>query len=84
VLPAHYSNSVKVEPQKVVGDTIGNLKTRLKPLSMTKDEFIDWAEEKITPRPPNYAENIRVNMGRYDGELSEIRYLESGPNRCSA
>lgn len=84
VLPAHYSNSVKVEPQKVVGDTIGNLKTRLKPLSMTKEEFIDWAEEKITPRPPNYAEIIRVNMGRYDGELSEIRYLESGPNRCSA
>lgn len=84
VLPAHYSNSVRVIPGQVVGDTIGNLKTRLEPLSMSKEDFIDWAEDKITPRPPNYADIIRVNMGRYDGALSEIRYLESGPNRCSA
>lgn len=84
ILPAHYSSTIKVRNNQVIGKTIGELSAELEPLSMEKDRFIDWAEEKITPRPPNYADIIRVNMGETGGEVTALRYLEAGPNRCSA
>lgn len=84
VLPAHYSDNIKVLPDEPVGNTIGNLKMNLEPFSMTKEEFISWAEEKTTPRPPNYIEIIKANMGRPSGDIDSIRLLEAGPNRCSA
>lgn len=84
ILPAHYSNNIKVRANQVIGKTISELKSELEPLAMTKDDFIDWAEEKITPRPPNYADIIKVNMGEAAGDAESLRYLEAGPNRCSA
>lgn len=84
VLPAHYSNAIKVRPNELVGNTMGELKESLEPFSMSKERFITWAEEKITPRPPNYAEIIKVNMGKADDSPQLMRYLEAGPNRCSA
>lgn len=83
ILPAHYSDKVKVRPNQLVGSTLGQLKSSLEPLSMTKEEFIAWAEEKTTPRPPNYAEIIKVNMGRGIDHPALLRHLEAGPNRCS-
>ena len=43
-----------------------------------------WAAERTTPRPPNYVEIIKANMGRSDLPASTLQQLEAGPNRCSA
>lgn len=84
ILPAHYSDKIKVHPNELVGASVATLRSTLEPLAMTKEQFINWAEEKITPRPPNYAEIIKVNMGKSSKDIELLRHLEAGPNRCSA
>jgi len=83
VLPGHYGDAVRVRPDVPVGATLGELRETLAPLSFDEDEFVAWATERATPRPPNYVEIITVNMGRSDLPRTELTRLEAGPNRCS-
>ncbi len=83
VLPGHYGENVVVRPDRPVGATLGDLRQTLAPLSYDEDEFVSWVTAHMAPRPPNYAEIIRANMGRADLPLLALRHLEVGPNRCS-
>ena len=84
VLPAHYGNGVAVRPGEPVAATLGELRTTLGPLSLDEDRFVEWVVSHVSDRPPNYAEIIKVNMGRTDASGELVRMLEAGPNRCSA
>lgn len=84
VLPAHYGATVAVRPSEPVGATLRDLREALPPLQMDEDEFVAWAAARTTPRPPNYVEIVKANMGRSDLPMEALVRLESGPNRCSA
>lgn len=83
VLPAHYGEGVLVVPAQPVCARLGDLRSALAPLAFDEDEFVAWATEQSTPRPPNYAEIVEVNMGRASMAADQLRQLERGPNRCS-
>lgn len=84
VLPAHYSEQVRVHPERPVGATLGELRERLEALGLPEEEFVAWAAARTTPRPPNYVRIVQANMGRLVLAEEELRQLEAGPNRCAA
>jgi len=84
VLPGHFSEGVAVHPHVPVGAPLAELRRSLAPLQLDEDAFVTWATERATPRPPNYAEIIKVNMGRPETPIPMLQRLELGPNRCSA
>lgn len=84
VLPGHYGESVVVRPDQPVASTLGELRRNLGPLRMGETEFVAWATERTTSRPPNYVEIVHANVGRPHAPIDLLRRLEVGPNRCSA
>jgi len=84
VLPAHYSDQVRVWPDTPVSATLGELRGTVPALSLPEEEFVSWAAARATPRPPNYVEIVRANMGRSTLADYQLAALESGPNRCAA
>jgi glyoxylase-like metal-dependent hydrolase (beta-lactamase superfamily II) len=84
VLPAHYGDGVPVLPERPVGASLGELRTALAPLGFDEDSFVAWAQTRTSPRPPNYTEIIKANMGRPEIPLLLLKRMEIGPNRCSA
>lgn len=84
VLPAHFGDKVRVVPGEVVGARLGALRRSLPQLALDEASFVAWAAERATPRPPNYAEIVRTNMGRAHHSHRSAAHLEAGPNRCSA
>ncbi|MCX7620110.1 MAG: rhodanese-like domain-containing protein [Acidimicrobiales bacterium] len=84
VLPGHYGEGVVVLPDEVVGAPLGKLRASLEPLRLDEKHFVAWATERATPRPPNYVEIIKANMGRPETPIELLQQLELGPNRCSA
>ncbi len=83
VLPSHYGENVDVHPERPVGATLSELRQRLPQLFLDEEDFVTWVTARTTPRPPNYAEIIKANMGRNPMPLHSLRQLEVGPNRCS-
>jgi glyoxylase-like metal-dependent hydrolase (beta-lactamase superfamily II) len=84
VLPGHYGDTVRVTPDAPVGATLETLRAALEPLSFDEKAFVAWATARTTPRPPNYVEIIKANMGHPNLTATELQRLEVGPNRCSA
>ena len=84
VLPGHFGANVRVRPGEPVGAHLGQLRRDLQELSLGEDDFVAWAAARVSPRPPNYEEIIRANMGRPRLSFDELARLEVGPNRCSA
>jgi hypothetical protein len=84
VLPAHYGDGVPVRPERPVGASLGELRAALAPLGFDEDSFVAWAKARTSPRPPNYAEIIKANMGRPETPPLLLKRMEIGPNRCSA
>ncbi len=84
VLPGHYGDAVRVTPDAPVGATLAMLRATLEPLSFDEKAFVAWATARTTPRPPNYVEIIKANMGHPNLTATELQRLEVGPNRCSA
>ena len=64
ILPGHYGETVRVQPDAPVGATLEELRTNASELAFDEDAFVSWAAERTTPRPPNYVEIIKANMGR--------------------
>jgi glyoxylase-like metal-dependent hydrolase (beta-lactamase superfamily II)/rhodanese-related sulfurtransferase len=83
VLPAHYGDAVTVRPGTPVAATLGELRRNLDVLSLDEATFVAWATERAAPRPPNYEEIIKANVGTAALPLTELRQLELGPNRCA-
>ena len=84
VLPAHYGDAVDIRPDEPVAGTLGGLRSSLGQLGWDEEAFVTWASSRVAPRPPNYTEIIRVNMGRESLDTEQSHRLELGPNRCSA
>jgi glyoxylase-like metal-dependent hydrolase (beta-lactamase superfamily II) len=84
VLPGHYGEGVAVHPHQPVGATLAELRRTLEPLQLDEAAFVAWVTERAVPRPPNYVEIIKANMGTPETPLALLRQLELGPNRCSA
>ncbi len=84
VLPAHYGDKVEVLAGAPVAATLAALRGSLEQLGWDEPTFVAWAASRATPRPPNYAEIIGVNMGRHDLSAEDSLRLELGPNRCAA
>lgn len=84
VLPGHYSEGVPVHPHVPVGAPLADLRRTLEPLQLEEDDFVTWATARAVPRPPNYVEIVKANMGRPETSLALLQTLELGPNRCSA
>lgn len=83
IFPAHYSVTKPVKPDMPIYEVLRNLKTDLRILSAPKEDFIKWATENVSQRPPNYEKIIMINMGKASLDEEFILELESGPNRCS-
>ena len=64
VLPGHYGEGVPVHPHQPVGAPLAELRATLEPLRLDEDDFVAWATERAVPRPPNYVEIVKANMGR--------------------
>ena len=84
VLPGHYGDAVPVHPDRPVGAPLAELRATLEPLQLGEDDFVAWATQRATPRPPNYVEIVKANMGRPEITADSLARLELGPNRCSA
>jgi glyoxylase-like metal-dependent hydrolase (beta-lactamase superfamily II)/rhodanese-related sulfurtransferase len=83
VLPAHYSTALKVLPGVPVSISLGELRRQLGILNLSKEDFVKWATSKISDRPANYQEIIKINMGVAEVDENLSLHLEIGPNRCS-
>jgi glyoxylase-like metal-dependent hydrolase (beta-lactamase superfamily II) len=84
VLPGHYGEGVPVHPHRPVGAPLAQLRATLEPLQLDEDDFVAWATQRTVPRPPNYVEIVKANMGRPETPADLLARLELGPNRCSA
>ena len=84
VLPGHYGEGVPVHPHQPVGAPLADLRRNLEPLQLDEDAFVVWATERAVPRPPNYVEIVKANMGTPTTPVALLKRLELGPNRCSA
>ena len=84
VLPGHYGEGVPVHPHRTVGAPLAQLRATLEPLQLDEDDFVVWATQRAAPRPPNYVEIVKANMGRSESSADMLARLELGPNRCSA
>ncbi|MBA4055220.1 MAG: rhodanese [Marivirga sp.] len=81
VLPAHTSNTINFD-NKLIGDSIQNIKSRVKVLDVGETEFVSYTASKIPPTPPNYQTISAINKkGSYEGQMLED--LEAGGNHCA-
>src|ERR671912_449577 len=84
VLPAHFNGtSIALKHRVPILETLGTIKKRVKLLSMTKDEFIDYIADTVQPRPGNYRTIISINKKMLPHDEIEMADLEAGPNSCA-
>lgn len=81
VLPAHTNQPVPFD-QKMIGATLGEIKSRLPMLQMSKDAFAEKLLEKIPPTPPNYLAITELNNSGQDCSVNPAE-IEAGGNRCA-
>ncbi|MGC3943779.1 MAG: rhodanese-like domain-containing protein [Chryseolinea sp.] len=81
VLPGHTANTISFD-HKLIGDTIRNIRSRIKAIQMSEDEFADYTSSNIPPTPPNFVTIATINRkGTYDGQV--LADLEAGGNHCA-
>jgi glyoxylase-like metal-dependent hydrolase (beta-lactamase superfamily II)/rhodanese-related sulfurtransferase len=84
VLPAHFNGtSIALKHTVPILETLGTIKKRVKLLSMSKDEFIDYIADTVQPRPGNYKTIITINKKMLTQDEIEMADLEAGPNSCA-
>jgi glyoxylase-like metal-dependent hydrolase (beta-lactamase superfamily II)/rhodanese-related sulfurtransferase len=84
VLPAHFNGtSIALKHTVPILETLGTIKKRVKLLSMTKEEFIDYIADTVQPRPGNYKTIISINKKMLSYDEIEMADLEAGPNSCA-
>ncbi|MBS3765069.1 MBL fold metallo-hydrolase [Candidatus Bipolaricaulota bacterium] len=90
ILPGHFNVSKVgqadgVKPGAPIFSTIGYLRQNNRALQMDEEEFVEFMQENLPSKPPNYEDIIGLNLGKMN-EISEDEAieLELGPNRCAA
>jgi hypothetical protein len=81
VLPAHTSNTIAFDG-RLIGDTIKVVKSLVKVIQSSEDQFVEYTSSKVPPTPPNYLTITGINRkGAYDGHM--LADLEAGGNHCA-
>ena len=81
VLPAHTTEAVPFD-KRLIGDTIGNISSRIKLSRLSAPEFVTYALSRIPPTPPNYLTIAGINRtGSHDAHV--LADLEAGGNHCA-
>ena len=84
VLPAHFdTDSIAVKHNELIFETIGSIKRKVKLLSISKNDFIEFMVSSVTPRPANYEKIIQINKQLTPCDRINIGDLEEGPNSCA-
>ena len=83
ILPAHYSEKIKLEKNTPITSTLKELKENLNILKLNKEEFIDFIIKNTNQKPENFEAIKKINLGLIEADIEEIRELEAGPNRCA-
>lgn len=84
VLPAHFdTDSITVKHSQLISETIGSIKRKVKLLSISKSEFIEFMASSVPPRPANYEKIIQINKRLTPCDQVKTGDLEEGPNACA-
>lgn len=84
VAPGHFSDAAEPNDDGTYTATLGPLKASMEPLSMPREEFVEFILSDMPPRPANYEEIIETNLGQRSPGDDEAFRLELGPNNCAA
>jgi glyoxylase-like metal-dependent hydrolase (beta-lactamase superfamily II) len=84
IAPGHFSDAARPDVDGAYVARMGDLRDRLRALSLPVDAFVEHVLAEMPPRPANYEEIIAVNLGREDVDDEESFELELGPNNCAA
>lgn len=84
VLPAHFdTDSITVKHGELISETIGSIKRKVKLLSISKSEFVEFMASSVPPRPANYEKIIQINKRLTPCDRVKTGDLEEGPNACA-
>ena len=83
VAPGHFSDSAEAENGTYTA-RLGDLETRMGALGMSREEFVEFIQSDMPPRPSNYEEIIATNLGERETGDERAFELEQGPNNCAA
>jgi glyoxylase-like metal-dependent hydrolase (beta-lactamase superfamily II)/rhodanese-related sulfurtransferase len=84
VAPAHFSENAVPNEDGTYTVRLGDLKDEMEVLHMDRDEFIEFIQSDMPPRPANYEEIIATNLGKQETSDQQAFELEQGPNNCAA
>ena len=84
VLPAHFdTDSITVKHGELISETMGSIKRKVKLLTISKSEFIEFMGSSVPPRPANYEKIIQINKRLTPCDQVKTGDLEEGPNACA-
>ena len=84
VAPAHFSDAATPRADGTYAARLADLKTEIRVLSMSREEFVEFILADMPPQPANYEEIIGTNLGHQENGDEEAFELELGPNNCAA
>ncbi|WP_207593001.1 MBL fold metallo-hydrolase [Halomontanus rarus] len=81
---AHFGGSAEPADDGTYTAPVGQLEGEMDALTMDEDEFVELILSDMPPRPANYEDIIRTNLGQQETDDEEAFELELGPNNCAA
>jgi glyoxylase-like metal-dependent hydrolase (beta-lactamase superfamily II)/rhodanese-related sulfurtransferase len=83
VAPGHFSDNAEAGNGTYTA-RLSDLKHQMDALGMDREEFVDFVQSDMPPRPSNYEEIIATNLGEREPTDEKAFELEQGPNNCAA
>jgi glyoxylase-like metal-dependent hydrolase (beta-lactamase superfamily II)/rhodanese-related sulfurtransferase len=83
VAPGHFSDNAEADNGTYTA-RLSDLKHQMDALGMDREEFVDFVQSDMPPRPSNYEEIIATNLGEREPTDEKAFELEQGPNNCAA
>ncbi|WP_049997058.1 MBL fold metallo-hydrolase [Halococcus sediminicola] len=83
VAPGHFSDNTETDDGTYTTQ-LGNLEESMDALDLDREEFIEFIQSDMPPRPSNYEEIIATNLGERETSDEKAFELEQGPNNCAA
>ncbi|WP_440772575.1 MBL fold metallo-hydrolase [Natronorubrum sp. DTA28] len=81
---SHFSDAAEPAEDGSYTAPIGRLEETMAALTMDEDAFVELILSEMPPRPANYEEIIRINLGQQETDDEAAFELELGPNNCAA
>ncbi len=82
--PGHHGPGTEATADGGYVAPLGTVRERLSVLDLGADAFVRRLVDDIPPRPANYREVIRVNLGQASVDADRAFTIELGPNNCAA